>query len=85
MGEVDTETLVNDLEQKPQHYKKSDIEIAHRKRRKSAKIPKIKNQLLELKHRKLRDNEQQKKAQRKTKKPISSYSEPLDRFVKSKK
>jgi septum formation inhibitor MinC len=85
LGEVDVEKLVDDLEQKPQHYKKSDIEIAHRKRRKSAKIPRIKEHLLDLKLRKLREEQATKKQKRNVKKPPPKYSEPLDRFIGNKK
>ena len=79
------EKLVDNLEHKPQHYKKSDIEIAHRKRRKSAKIPKIKENLLDQKLRKMREDQAQKKEKRNMKKPPPKYSEPLDRFIASKK
>ena len=90
LGEVDTEALEKSLEEKPTYIKKADIELSHRKKRKSAKIPKIKAGLRdELTVKQAKAQHQQIKTQASAPKileaPPQPFENPLDRFRVQKK
>ena len=87
---MDTDTLQKSLEEKPTYVKKADIELSHRKKRKNAKIPKIKEGLrAELTVKQARAKHQQVKTQAAAPKileaPPQPFENPLDRFRMQKK
>ncbi len=88
MGEIDTDAVSSSLEKKPKYVKKADIQLAHRKKRKNAKIPKIKDGLRnELNLKMAKQEEQSRKQEEGKKKKIQQLplDDPLSRFVKKSK
>lgn len=76
------------LDNKPKYIKKADIQLAHRKKRKNAKLPKIKEALQsELTLKQVREEEQLKKQKEKRQKKVVQLpaDDPLARFVKKPK
>ncbi|ODN05098.1 WD repeat-containing protein 46 [Orchesella cincta] len=94
LGDIDTESLKKARDQQPKYVKKADIQLQHRKKRKNAKIPKIKEGLrteLNLRMAKnakedVSEGEEDDQPRRKTPKQSQVISDdPLARFVKKKK
>jgi len=87
LGEVDTEALEADLEKKPKFVRKADITLSHKIRRKSAKVPVVKQNLqAELNLRAIREMNQEAKKQSLPagKRAVKISNDPLDRFVRKK-
>jgi len=88
LGEVDTESLKKSIDEKPKYVKKAEIELSHRRKRKSAKIPKAKQSIQsELNLRMLREASQRhkRKEQASVSKALKLESDdPLNRFVRKK-
>lgn len=91
LGDIDTETLQKAREQKPKYVKKVDIELKHRKRRKNAKIPKIKEalrteMLLQFAKSKSQQdsNNEPNYNESTTSVEVGNSDDPLARFVKKK-
>ncbi|CAL8073039.1 unnamed protein product [Orchesella dallaii] len=93
LGDIDTESLKKARDQKPKYIKKADIKLQHRKKRKNAKIPKIKETLrteLNLRMAKnaeddLSDGDTDQLRKKVRKQPQEVSDDPLARFVKKKK
>jgi U3 small nucleolar RNA-associated protein 7 len=89
LGEVDTVAIEDELQAKPKYVKKAEIELSHRKKRKNAKLPKIKAGLqAELNIKQAKSVYQQsKQEQEEGQLPIipQVFSNPLDRFKPKKK
>jgi U3 small nucleolar RNA-associated protein 7 len=84
LGEVDTETLQNTIDKKPKYLKKADIQLAHRKKRKNAKLPKIKDALrTELNLKTAREQDEASRSRKKKELNLPS-DDPLARFSRKK-